>query len=296
MTFSKSRIVIAIFVIGFAFSGAAIASEHYDIRLSFEESITQNWDVNDSAGSIQRTTLESIHGGYSALIRTNTESSTNYIETKEKGVASNENFTVHFDVKHNGSQTENYYRITDGNGNYMYIYEARLGTFTNTAFYSPIVENVSFSSEPPDGWNTITMKKRGDELIVSNGVETETGDFTGEFEEPENTTLSIEVIGLQSADMDTLVDNVRINTQVASLTDMGNSDVIFISAILFIILWAGIRLRSAVTVVSWMFMAITLVGILAFDLEMIYFWISFIIAIMSVCISLVVAAFYNEQI
>lgn len=268
-------------------SGVAYGAIEYDERYSFEEPISENWNTISNNGTIERTTEYSVHGAYSAELGMGGDSGESRIITKETSLDSSENFTIRFDIRNNGSQSENQYRISDSNENYIYLYELYTGTFDNINFESNIVDGIAFTGTPPaqEEWHTITMQRRGDNFTISNSEETHTGTFTGEFSEPENTNLSIEVYGLSSSSMTTLVDNVRISAHETGLVAVESTDMLFMIAFLFLILFAAVKLRSAVSLICWFFLALASAAILAFDVSFTIYWITVIIAILGVAIS-----------
>lgn len=62
------------------------------------------------------------------------------------------------------------------------------------------------------------------------------------------------------------------------------AQMIFLSLMMFTTLFAAIRLISLVGVVSWVFAAISLVGVMAFELEMIYFWFMLILTFIALAV------------
>lgn len=71
---------------------------------------------------------------------------------------------------------------------------------------------------------------------------------------------------------------------------------IFISMIMFTTLFGAIRLLSLVAIVMWVFSGIALIGVMEFDLEMIYFWFTLMLTFISLAIGSSVRVLYNERI
>lgn len=69
---------------------------------------------------------------------------------------------------------------------------------------------------------------------------------------------------------------------------------IFISAIAIGLLYASIRLYSAISMLSWGFSMITLVGVMEYGLEIEYFWISLIFVVFALMISMIIYS-YNKK-
>lgn len=274
-------------------SGVTYAAMEYDHRFSFEEPIAEDWDITAESGEIDRTTNDSIHGGYSLSVNCEDDAGCangdeNSIVTKQKGLVSNDNFSIFIDAKYTGQNTFSIYRIDDNSGNYIEIQELRNGGF-ETVLDSNIMEIPSdnFLNETPvnDRWYTISIIKKGDTISIHTGNDTYTEDVTGNFANPEDTELSINVNGRVSADMVALIDNVRISTTSPSLVAVESTDMLFMIAFLFIILFAAVKLRSAVTLICWFFLALASAAILAFDVSFTIYWITVIIAILGVAIS-----------
>lgn len=70
----------------------------------------------------------------------------------------------------------------------------------------------------------------------------------------------------------------------------------FLSFITLTTLYAGIRIKSLVAVASWTFLAIALVGVMEFNLDMIYFWFMLMVTAVAISIGLGVRTFYSTRI
>lgn len=74
------------------------------------------------------------------------------------------------------------------------------------------------------------------------------------------------------------------------------AQMIFLSLIMFSTLFGAIRLMSLVGIATWVFAAISLVGVMAFDLDMIYFWFMLILAFISLAVGSSVKVFYGSKV
>lgn len=72
------------------------------------------------------------------------------------------------------------------------------------------------------------------------------------------------------------------------------AQMIFIGLLMFSLIYAGISLRAPVAIVSWMFNMIAIIGVMAFNLDMIYFWFMTILTVISIAIAITVTAFYPD--
>lgn len=80
------------------------------------------------------------------------------------------------------------------------------------------------------------------------------------------------------------------------LEDFSQAETLFLSVIMFTYLFAGVRLRSLISTVAWSFSAIALIGVMAFELQLIYFWFMLILNTIAIAISSYVYTFYAEQV
>jgi hypothetical protein len=68
---------------------------------------------------------------------------------------------------------------------------------------------------------------------------------------------------------------------------------IFFSIIVATTLYGSIKLKSLIGITAWTFNIITLIGVLQFELEMIYFWFTLIIVAISLVVASTVKASYQ---
>lgn len=74
------------------------------------------------------------------------------------------------------------------------------------------------------------------------------------------------------------------------------AQMIFLSLMMFTTLFAAIRLISLVAVATWVFAAISLVGVMAFELDIIYFWFMLILVFISLAVGSSVKVIYNTRV
>lgn len=91
----------------------------------------------------------------------------------------------------------------------------------------------------------------------------------------------------------TTSDTTTVSTD---FNGFSQAQMIFLTGFLFILLFAGIRILSLVSTVAWIFAAIALVGVMAFNMEMITFWFAVIVNIVSIGVGMAVRVFYSQRI
>lgn len=70
----------------------------------------------------------------------------------------------------------------------------------------------------------------------------------------------------------------------------------FLAFFTLTLLYAGIRMVSLVAIVAWAFTAIALIGVMEFNLEMIYYWFTSVLTVVAICISMGIRTMYSERI
>lgn len=83
---------------------------------------------------------------------------------------------------------------------------------------------------------------------------------------------------------------------IAQFGSFSQAQMIFLSFITLTTLYAGIKIQSLVAVISWSFLAIALVGVMEFNLDMIYFWFMLMVTAVAISIGLGVRTFYATKI
>ncbi len=77
---------------------------------------------------------------------------------------------------------------------------------------------------------------------------------------------------------------------------LSNGQLIFISISMFAFIWASIKMKSAISTVSWALMSITLSAVLWLDISINYFWFTYIISSSAIGVSMVIYVFYVKNI
>lgn len=70
----------------------------------------------------------------------------------------------------------------------------------------------------------------------------------------------------------------------------------FLGFFLLTLLYAGIRMVSLVAIVSWSFTAISLIGVMEYSLDMIYFWFTAMITVIAISIAMGIRTIYNTRV
>lgn len=298
---NRKLIILSLFacVALVALSGVASA-EQSDKEWSFEQDLNESWNIiSEQGGPFSRNTSYHTDGFYSlAWSDTGGDYSNSRIRTKDVGFANPEYTKLTFD----------YYEHAPGGEDNADEMRVRLVTpertvilfghipFSNVIFVSgDSVDYVEAGNPPPNQWNNVEVRIEGKQVVTHVNNVTLRTNISEPIQNPNDVKLRMTFYqsGFDSEGTTYFIDNMAVTTTAPGLTALQTPDIAVIGVFLVVILFAAVRLRSPATVVSWVLLALAAIGILAFDVDFLIFWIASLVAIITVAISGIV--YYAER-
>lgn len=79
-------------------------------------------------------------------------------------------------------------------------------------------------------------------------------------------------------------------------TELTTADALLFSSIIVAVLFASVKLRSLVSMTLWVFLVVSFIGVIRFDMDIINFWIILILTGIGLVISMVAYTFGESNI
>lgn len=272
-----NRIKLCIGVIFLILFVGLAGAQSPDIKYSFEQNTTENWNVIDQgAGPIDRNSSLHTDGFYSLQWQdTGSSVERSFLRTRDVGFVNPEYTNITFDWQINTTGTErDAFEIKLITPEEIIVIYGVDGVQQNQFVAGSNVNVVSTGKPPNNEWHNVTILIEGKSIVTHIDNETLRTNMSEPIQNPNDIKLAIEFdqSTFDSNPTNIFIDNIVIDTTPMGLTSFQSSDILLISFILLMILYAGVRLRSAATIVLFSITGLSAVGIIWLDLPFRVFW------------------------